>query len=95
MLANETGAFVYPNAKARYAKVADFLNLCKGNETNEAKVKLLRKHCVELREKVGLKHTIADYGVSEAEFLGKLDQMVEDVLFVQVEKLFYPIVWQL
>ena len=70
--------YKYPNAKERYAKVADFLGLCKGNETPEEKVKLLRKHCVELREKVGLKHTIADYGVTETEFLGKLDQMVEE-----------------
>ncbi|OQY42261.1 MAG: bifunctional acetaldehyde-CoA/alcohol dehydrogenase [Fusobacteriia bacterium 4572_74] len=70
--------YKYPNAKARYAKVADFLDLCKGNETNEEKVKLLRKACVELREAVGIKHTIADYGVSETEFLGKLDQLVED-----------------
>ena len=70
--------YKYPNAKARYAKVADFLGLSKGNETNKEKVRLLRKHCVDLREKIGLKHTIAEYGVAESEFLKKLDQMVEE-----------------
>ncbi|RUA06571.1 MAG: bifunctional acetaldehyde-CoA/alcohol dehydrogenase [Fusobacteria bacterium] len=70
--------YKYPNAKARYAKVADFLGLTTGNETPEEKVKLLRKACVDLREAVGLKHTIADYGVTENDFLGKLDKMVED-----------------
>ena len=31
----------------------------------------------ELKEKVGIKKTIADYGISEEDFLGSLDKMVE------------------
>ena len=32
----------------------------------------------ELKAEIGIKPTIADYGISEREFLSKLDKMVED-----------------
>ncbi len=70
--------YKYPNAKSRYAKAADYLGLTKGNETPEEKTKLLRAAIRNLKEEIGIKATIADYGISEKEFLGKLDQMVED-----------------
>lgn len=70
--------YKYPNAKERYAKIADVLGFTKGNETPEMKVKVLRGKINELKAAIGIKATIAEYGISEAEFLGKLDQMVED-----------------
>lgn len=68
----------YPNAKERYAKIADTLGFTKGNETPEAKVKVLRAKINEFKAEIGIKSCIADYGISEADFLAKLDQMVED-----------------
>ncbi|MGL4652425.1 MAG: bifunctional acetaldehyde-CoA/alcohol dehydrogenase [Cetobacterium sp.] len=70
--------YKYPNAKERYAKLADYLELTKGNETPEEKVKLFRKKISELKAEIGIKATIADYGISEEEFLSKLDTMVDD-----------------
>ncbi|MGL6064352.1 MAG: bifunctional acetaldehyde-CoA/alcohol dehydrogenase [Fusobacteriaceae bacterium] len=69
--------YKYPNAKERYAKVADALGFTKGNETPEEKVKLLRKHVGELKATIGIKAKIADYGITEKEFMAKLDEMVE------------------
>ncbi|MGL5175033.1 MAG: bifunctional acetaldehyde-CoA/alcohol dehydrogenase [Cetobacterium sp.] len=70
--------YKYPNAKERYAKLADYLGLTKGTETPEEKAKLLRKKLAELKAEIGIKSTIAEYGISEQEYLAKLDQMVED-----------------
>ncbi|MGL5577935.1 MAG: iron-containing alcohol dehydrogenase, partial [Fusobacteriaceae bacterium] len=70
--------YKYPNAKERYAKIADVLGFTVGNETPEMKVKVLRTKINELKATIGIKATIAEYGISEMEFLGKLDQMVED-----------------
>lgn len=70
--------YKYPDAKARYAKVADALGFTNGNETNEEKVKKLRAKLRELIKTIGIKATISDYGISEEEFLAKLPQMVQD-----------------
>lgn len=70
--------YKYPNAKERYAKMADYLGFTKGTETLEEKVKILRAKINELKAEIGIKPTIADYGISETEFLSKLDKMVED-----------------
>lgn len=70
--------YKYPNAKERYAKLADFLGFTKGTETPEEKAKILRKKISQLKTEIGIKPTIADYGITEEEFLGKLDKMVED-----------------
>ncbi len=70
--------YKYPHAKECYAKLADYLGFTKGNETPEEKAKILRKKISELKTEIGIKATIADYGISEQEFLSKLDQMVED-----------------
>lgn len=70
--------YKYPHAKECYAKLADYLGFTKGNETPEEKAKILRKKIAELKAEIGIKSTIAEYGISEQEFLSKLDQMVED-----------------
>lgn len=70
--------YKYPHAKECYAKLADYLGFTKGNETPEEKAKILRRKIAELKAEIGIKSTIAEYGISEQEFLSKLDQMVED-----------------
>ncbi len=63
----------HPHTLERYAMVADYLGL--GGKDDETKLKNLIKALDELKEKIGIKKTIADYGVDEKEFLEKLDEM--------------------
>ena len=65
----------HPHTLARYAEVADYLGF-KG-KTDDEKVKNLIKGLDELKEKVGIKKTIKDYGIDEQDFLDRLDDMVE------------------
>ena len=65
----------HPHTLARYAEIADYLGL--GGKTNEKKLENLIKAINELKAKVGIKATIKDYGVDEADFLARLDDMVE------------------
>ena len=65
----------HPHTLARYAEVADALGL--EGKDDEAKVEALIKAINELKEKVGIKNTIKDYVPDEADFLSRLDDMVE------------------
>ncbi|MGN0528695.1 MAG: bifunctional acetaldehyde-CoA/alcohol dehydrogenase [Eubacterium sp.] len=65
----------YPKTLRRYAEVAEALGI-EGKDDN-AKLKGLMAKIDELKEKVGIKKTIADYGISEEDFLATLDEMVE------------------
>ena len=65
----------HPHTLARYAEVADYLGIHGG--TDEEKLEALIAKINELKETVGIKKTIRDYGVDEQEFLDKLDDMVE------------------
>ena len=65
----------YPHTLARYAEVADYLGI-KGKNDAE-KLKNLIKALDELKEKVGIKKTIKEYGIDEEKFLSTLDEMVE------------------
>ena len=65
----------HPHTLARYAEVADYLGL--GGKTNEEKLENLIKAIDELKEKVGIKKTIKEYGIDEKDFLDRLDDMVE------------------
>ncbi len=65
----------HPHALARYAEVAEYLGV-KG-KTDEDKVEGLIKKIDELKEKIGIKKTIKDYGIDEKDFLDRLDDMVE------------------
>jgi acetaldehyde dehydrogenase/alcohol dehydrogenase len=67
--------YAYPHTKARYAEVATYLGL-KGKDDDE-KVEALIKAINDLKARVGIKETIADYGVAESDFLETLDEMVE------------------
>ena len=65
----------HPHTQARYGEVADYLGL--GGRTNEEKVEKLIATLDELKAKIGIKKTIREYGVDEADFLARLDDMVE------------------
>ena len=67
--------YAYPHTLARYCEIADFLGL--GGSTQEEKLENLIKAINDLKARVGIKKTIRDYGIDEADFLARLDEMVE------------------
>ena len=67
--------YEYPHALRRYAQIADSLNL--GGNTDQEKLERLINKIDDLKERVGFKKTIKDYGISEEDFLSTLDEMSE------------------
>ena len=67
--------YQYPHTMARYAECARFCGIQAGDDA-EAVQKLIAK-IEDLKAAVGIKKTIADYGVDEKQFLDTLDAMVE------------------
>ena len=65
----------HPHTLARYAEVADYLNL--GGKNDEEKLENLIKAVNDLKSRVGIKPTIRDYVSNEQDFLDRLDAMVE------------------
>ncbi len=65
----------HPHTLARYAEVADYLGL--GGNSDYEKLENLISAFDALKERVGIKKTIKDYGVDEKEFLDRLDEMTE------------------
>ena len=65
----------HPHTLRRYAEIAESLGL-KGANDYESLENLI-KAIDELKEKIGIKKTIKDYGVDEKYFLEKLDEMSE------------------
>ena len=73
--------YQYPHTMARYAECARFVGI-QAKDDAEAVQKLIAK-IEELKEKVGIKKTIADYGVDEKYFLETLDDMCEKAFYDQ------------
>ena len=65
----------HPHTLARYAAVAEALGI--QADSDEAKLEKLIEKINALKERVGIKKTIRDYGVDEKEFLERLDEMSE------------------
>ena len=65
----------HPHTLARYAEVADYLGV-KG-ATDEEKLEGLIDMVNDLKRKIGIKDSIRAYGIDEADFLARLDDMVE------------------
>ena len=65
----------HPKTLRRYAEVAESLGL-KGKNDAESLENLIAA-IDELKAKVGIKKTIKDYGIDEADFLARLDEMTE------------------
>ena len=67
--------YAYPHTLARYAEVADSLGL--GGRNDREKLENLIDAINRLKERVGIKKTIRDYGIDEKDFLDRLDDMTE------------------
>jgi acetaldehyde dehydrogenase/alcohol dehydrogenase len=67
--------YKYPNAKWRYARIADYLQL--GGNTDDEKVELLIKAIDNLKAKLNIPKTIKEAGVSKQKFFATLDEMSE------------------
>ena len=67
--------YAHPHTLSRYAEVADYLGL--GGKSDEEKLEKLIAAIDELKERVGIKKTIREYVPDEADFLARLDDMVE------------------
>ena len=75
---NKMGTFPqydHPHTLRKYAQIAEVLGI-KGENDEEKLEKLIQK-IAELKEKVGMKKTIREYGISEEDFLATLDEMSE------------------
>ncbi len=66
----------HPHTLARYAECAHFCGIC--GKDDEETLDLFIQKIEELKAKVGIKKSIAEYGISEEAFMSTLDQMVED-----------------
>lgn len=67
--------YQYPKALARYAEIADFLQL--GGKTNEEKLENLIKEVEKLKNEVDIPKNIQAAGVKENDFMATLDEMCE------------------
>lgn len=67
--------YKYPNAKLRYAEIADALNL--GGSSDDEKVELLISAIEALKSTVNIPKTISEAGVSKEKFYETLDEMCE------------------
>ncbi|WP_069660167.1 bifunctional acetaldehyde-CoA/alcohol dehydrogenase [Arcticibacter eurypsychrophilus] len=67
--------YKYPNAKWRYSRIADYLNL--GGETEDEKIELLTAALEDLKTKIGIPTSIKEFGVTEKAFYSSLDTMSE------------------
>ncbi len=65
----------HPHTLARYAEVSRALGF--GGNSDEEALENLIKAIDELKEKIGIKRTVKDYGVDEKYFLDRLDEMCE------------------
>ena len=67
--------YQYPHAFERYVEAARFAGIT-GKDDQEVFENFIQA-LEELKAKIGIKKTIADYGISEKDFLATLDEMVE------------------
>ncbi len=67
--------YAYPHTLERYCECAHFLGI-NGKDDNET-LELFIAKIEELKKAVGIKATIADYGIKEEDFLATLDDMCE------------------
>ena len=68
--------YQYPHAKQRYVEAARFCGI-QGKNDDEVFENFIQA-LEDLKEKIGIKKTIKDYGVDEQYFLDTLDEMVEN-----------------
>ena len=66
----------HPHTLRRYAEIAESLNL--GGNSDEEKLEKLIRKIDELKDKIGIKKTIRDYGVEEEKFFSYIRRNVRD-----------------
>lgn len=67
--------YKFPNAKAKYGQIADELNL--GGKNDDEKVALLIEAITQLKKDVNIPLSIKEMGITEKDFMAKLDTLVE------------------
>ena len=75
---NKMGTFPqydHPHTLRRYAEIAEALNI--GGANDYEKMENLISKIDELKERIGIKKTIREYGIDEQAFLATLDEMSE------------------
>lgn len=75
---NKMGTFPqydHPHTLRRYAEIAEALNISGANDYE--KMENLISKIDELKERIGIKKTIREYGIEEQDFLATLDEMSE------------------
>ncbi|MFI3244260.1 MAG: bifunctional acetaldehyde-CoA/alcohol dehydrogenase [Akkermansia sp.] len=71
--------YKYPQAKARYAQLVDYLGMAgRQGKTDDEKVELLTAAITQLKKDINIPLSIKEFGISKEEFLAKLDTMVVD-----------------
>ncbi|MGN0453838.1 MAG: bifunctional acetaldehyde-CoA/alcohol dehydrogenase [Ruminococcus sp.] len=65
----------HPKTKARYAEIARYLGF--GGKNDDESVENLIKEYNKLKNRVGIKDSIKEYGIDEKDFLDRLDDMTE------------------
>ncbi|MBD2805744.1 bifunctional acetaldehyde-CoA/alcohol dehydrogenase [Xenorhabdus sp. ZM] len=67
-----------PQARRRYAEIADYLGLTSSGDRTAAKIEKLLAWLEEMKIQLGIPASIRDTGVQEADFLAKIDKLAED-----------------
>ncbi len=67
--------YAYPHTLAKYARFAEGCGI--SGKDDAEKVENLIKALDELKEKIGIKPSIQEYGIDEKDFLDRLDEMTE------------------
>ncbi|ARU94138.1 bifunctional acetaldehyde-CoA/alcohol dehydrogenase [Tatumella citrea] len=67
-----------PQARRRYAEIADHLGLGQPGDRTAAKIAALLKWLDEIKTDLGIPKSIREAGVQEADFLAKIDKLAED-----------------
>ncbi|MFP1738146.1 bifunctional acetaldehyde-CoA/alcohol dehydrogenase [Lonsdalea quercina] len=69
-----------PQARRRYAEIADHLGLSAAGDRTAQKIEKLLVWLESLKKELGIPSSIREAGVQEADFLAKVDKLSEDAL---------------
>ncbi|MDE9496902.1 bifunctional acetaldehyde-CoA/alcohol dehydrogenase [Xenorhabdus bovienii] len=67
-----------PQARRRYAEIAEHLGLTASEDRTAAKIEKLLAWLEELKSQLGIPLSIHETGIQEADFLAKIDKLAED-----------------
>ncbi|PKH26859.1 bifunctional acetaldehyde-CoA/alcohol dehydrogenase [Enterobacterales bacterium CwR94] len=67
-----------PQARRRYAEIADHLQLSAPGDRTAQKIEKLLNWLDELKAELGIPNSIREAGVQEADFLAKIDRLADD-----------------